>query len=170
MNVTLIVVTALMAAVTLAAILWIAASAGEGGAGHDELTVTYDHGDAPVITVRSADGRTVTVRTSPPHVLDEDDETDLLPAGPEAAREAFPDLYDEYMAEGTGALRRYEIADIVCDAGFVLPWHRGLHEEYLREMASAGGSGGSVDVGRAPAKKQPLREIAYRVFEEGPAR
>lgn len=160
MNITLLTVTALMAAVTVAAILWIILSVPQqGGGAHDDVTVTYDHGNIPVVTVRSAGGHTVTVRTAPPpYVLDEDDETDLVPVGPEAARAEFPELYDEYMAEGTSAIRRYEIADYICDAGYVLPYRRGLHEEYRRELEAAAAA--AETDGGTPSPQEEAGEAA----------
>lgn len=168
MNITLLTVTALMAAVTVAAILWIILSVPQqGGGAHDDVTVTYDHGNIPVVTVRSAGGHTVTVRTAPPpYVLDEDDETDLVPVGPEAARAEFPELYDEYMAEGTSAIRRYEIADYICDAGYVLPYRRGLHEEYRRELEAAAAAADTD--GGTPSLREEAGEAAAAEPEEAP--
>ncbi len=52
----------------------------------------------------------------------------------EATRRHEPALYAEYMSEKTSAIRKYEIAEELYSIGYTLPYQRGLHEQWVKEM------------------------------------
>ncbi len=52
----------------------------------------------------------------------------------EATMRYEPNLYSEYMSERTSAVRKYEIAEMLYSIGFTLPYQKGLHEQWLKEM------------------------------------
>ena len=62
----------------------------------------------------------------------------------EVTRLYRPELYEEYMSAQTSAIRKYEIADELYAEGFTLPYIRGLHEQYKREVAEALKEGGDA--------------------------
>ena len=80
-----------------------------------------------------------------------------------------PALYAEYVSPETSAIRKYEIADDLYAQGYTLPYIRGLHEQYKREMKEAqewGVTDAEASRGYSPANLSPRKvEVPPRELE-----
>lgn len=96
------------------------------------------------VEIHASPGAIVTVRKIGPATRidvrrekDEDWMSEPLSIDPipiEATRNAYPELYDEYMADETSAIRKYEIIDIIYSFGFTLPAIPGLQQLWKKEQ------------------------------------
>ncbi len=94
---------------------------------------TGDSSDSPggIITIRHVGTRTK-ISVIPDYLEGQGEPAGFVPT--EAARDSFPELYEEYMSPETSATRKYEIADYIYSIGLTLPLQRGMYEQFKREV------------------------------------
>ena len=106
--------------------------------GKGDEGVSVSAGEGSIVTVRKVGRMTsVTIRSSVHDHWEGSDSIQVPMIPVEVTRLEKPDLYAEYMSPETSAIRRYEIADELYAEGFSLPYIKGLHEQYKKEIAEA---------------------------------
>ncbi len=97
-----------------------------------EVSISGENG---IVTIRKVGRSTSVVIHSDTGDYWEGSDGISIPMTPiEATRRHEPELYAEYMSEKTSAIRKYEIAEELYSIGYTLPYQRGLHEQWVKEM------------------------------------
>lgn len=148
-----------LAAVAIIIILLLAPTKDPASASGKEDAVAVNAAEGSIVTVRKV-GRvtSVTIRSEVHDHWEGSDGVQLPPLPVGVTRQERPDLYAEYLSAETPALRKYEIADQLYSEGFTLPYIRGLHEQYKRELGS-GSRKAPVDLSARHASEAPYREL-----------
>ena len=127
----------ILAAMALLIILFIAAIllTPERHPGKEEgITIAFSPEDRKVVRVRSAGGPWMSFVV--PYELGSEGES-----APEIAQSVVarnePELYAEYIAEGTPTDRRMELADILYGMGYTLPLHHDMYMRMREEMKAS---------------------------------
>lgn len=155
----------ILAAMALLIILFIAAIllTPEKHSGKEEgITIAFSPEDRKVVRVRSAGGPWMSFVV--PYELGSDGES--APEIPQAvvARNE-PELYAEYMAEGTSTDRRMELADILYGMGYTLPLHHDMYMRMREEMKASARAAQQKSEDSTPAKSYPRLEIDRSVAD-----
>lgn len=132
-------------AVVIVAVLIFSPSKDKESAEKPDGGISVNASEGSIVTVRKV-GRvtSVTIRTQAHDHWEGSDGVQVPQIPTEMTRLYRPELYDEYMSPETSAIRKYEIADELYAEGFTLPYIRGLHEQYKREVAEALKEGGDA--------------------------
>ena len=132
-------------AVVIVAVLIFSPSKDKDSAAKPDGGISVNTSEGSIVTVRKV-GRvtSVTIRTQAHDHWEGSDGVQVPQIPTEMTRLYRPELYDEYMSPETSAIRKYEIADELYAEGFTLPYIRGLHEQYKREVAEALKEGGDA--------------------------
>ena len=132
-------------AVVIVAVLIFSPSRDKDSAVKPDGGISVNASEGSIVTVRKV-GRvtSVTIRTQAHDHWEGSDGVQVPQIPTEMTRLYRPELYDEYMSPETSAIRKYEIADELYAEGFTLPYIRGLHEQYKREVAEALKEGGDA--------------------------
>lgn len=132
-------------AVVIVAVLIFSPSKDKDSAAKANGGISVNASEGSIVTVRKV-GRvtSVTIRTQAHDHWEGSDGVQVPQIPTEMTRLYRPELYDEYMSPETSAIRKYEIADELYAEGFTLPYIRGLHEQYKREVAEALKEGGDA--------------------------
>ena len=143
----------IVAVVILAALIFSPSKEKEPAVKTDE-GISVNASEGSIVTVRKV-GRvtSVTIRTQAHDHWEGADGIQVGQIPTEVTRLYRPELYEEYMSAQTSAIRKYEIADELYAEGFTLPYIRGLHEQYKREVAEALKEGGDA---RTIAERTPV--------------
>ena len=141
-------------AVVIVAVLIFSPSKDKDSAAKPDGGISVNTSEGSIVTVRKV-GRvtSVTIRTQAHDHWEGSDGVQVPQIPTEMTRLYRPELYDEYMSPETSAIRKYEIADELYAEGFTLPYIRGLHEQYKREVAEALKEGGDA---RTIAERTPV--------------
>ena len=132
-------------AVVIVAVLIFSPSKDKDSAAKPDGGISVNASEGSIVTVRKV-GRvtSVTIRTQAHDHWEGSDGVQVPQIPTEMTRLYRPELYDEYMSPETSAIRKYEIADELYAEGFTLPYIRGLHKQYKREVAEALKDGGDA--------------------------
>ena len=143
MTVPIIILIGILACVVAGLSLILLLPAKEGGA-----SIRASSGDVSVsaagsiVTVRKVGGVTSVSIRDQVHDHWEGEESVSLPfLSTEITRQKEPELFNEYLSPDTSAVRKYEIIEELYSKGYTLPYIKGLHEQYRKELRDALSSG-----------------------------